>query len=119
MFLALSYMDMAKLSGFAGYYDLAVEQLRSEIRLAPNFSLGYFLLGKVYNEQRQYRSAVSVLNKALVIDPKFFDVRLEQARAYEGLKNRRQAVKVYQAVLKLDGGNQSAKKALERLNAAN
>lgn len=116
-FLALAYLDMARITGSRSYGELAVEELNREVRLAPHFSPAYYLLGAAYRDLGEYRLAARVLRLVVAKDPGFVDAWLRLAGSYEALGDTPKAAKAYAAALKLDTENQAAKDGLKRLEA--
>jgi adenylate cyclase len=61
-------MDAASLYLAAGRYDQAIEQTRKALELDPNFWWSHQVLGLAYERKKQYREAISALEKARLLD---------------------------------------------------
>jgi len=66
---------------------------------------------------RTHLRALAVLEGGLELQPGNVDMLLQQAQLYQLAGYRDEAVKAYQAVLKVSSGNDAAKKALRQLGA--
>ena len=82
--------------------DQAVTHLKKAVELHPNFARAYFDLGLVYQHQKNLDAAKTALKKAMEIYPRFADAQLNLAFTYDQLGEREQAISAYQAVLKDD-----------------
>jgi TolB-like protein/tetratricopeptide (TPR) repeat protein len=61
-------LDLAGTLLFAGKYDESIEHTRKALELDPNFWWSYQNLGLAYERKKQYREAITALEKASQID---------------------------------------------------
>jgi tetratricopeptide (TPR) repeat protein len=72
----------------------ALEEFKLEVAENPDEFLGNYYLGVVYIFQRQWESAITVLEKAVTIDPKNPDPYFQLGQAYQELNQHERAVEV-------------------------
>src|SRR6202050_3230575 len=70
-----SYMDKGQ------YGDAAIE-FRNALRLDPSFVEAYYQLARADLAQHDGRAAYAALEKAIALDPKRLDARLDRGRLY-------------------------------------
>ena len=74
-----------------------------------------FDLGVMFRRKKEHRKAVIYYKKAIKMDPKMADAPWDLGHVYEVLKEKDNAVKAYEAFLKLKSVGSQADKARERL----
>lgn len=65
-----------------GQFDLAEENLRKAVSLAPNQATFEYDLGALLHQEKKYAEAVPVLKRAIELDPDNLTARLMLARSY-------------------------------------
>lgn len=84
-----------------GRFEEAIERFRSAITLAPEKVAARHLLGKVLLREKP-GEAVTELERAVEVDPRSAEVRLDLGRAYEAAGNFEKAEAAYRKTLELD-----------------
>lgn len=74
------------------------------------------LLGIEQVRSRDTLKALDYFERAVEFDPSFMDARLNMARGYVNMGWWNEARTAYSEILKLDEGNEEAKKGIERVN---
>jgi tetratricopeptide (TPR) repeat protein len=83
-------------------YTLAEKHYRAAIAADPRYALAYFDLGNVLDETGRVAEAIQTYKTALQLAPTYGDAHYNLALAYEKVKEPRQALKHWQAYVKLD-----------------
>ena len=77
-------------------YDLAAEQFERALRLNRSLYYPNYLLARIRRPQRRFREAVSLLERALSLQPASSEARRELAANYVELKKFRRAIEAHQ-----------------------
>jgi hypothetical protein len=97
-------------------YQPALSDCKTAIDLNPKYSYAYANLGATYLGLNDPASALSALNKAVVLRTNFIWSRLSRAKAFEASgSNNEDALKEYQYALLIDPANQAAKDGVMKL----
>ncbi len=117
------YLRLADLYASRNDLESALKQCQKSVEIDPSDPDAYILLGMIYLRRGHYRDSMEYLRKALFIDPNNMEVRLQIARALNGMGRTHAARKVYTRIVddSKDSPNQLildvAKKALEGVSA--
>lgn len=87
---------------YSGKIDQAIAAFRSSVELKPTFALPWFELGKIYYTRGDYAESITVLRKALEINPTDPFVVHALAFAYLGAGDRDAARQQYNILKDLD-----------------
>jgi tetratricopeptide (TPR) repeat protein len=95
-------MDLARLEELlrSGAWNEARKLLETELRKSPNDHWLLTRLSSTYYEERNYRKALSIVRKALRIAPTCPLVQWDYAGALEMVGKCRQAIKVWEGLIK-------------------
>ncbi|MDP1809063.1 MAG: tetratricopeptide repeat protein [Actinomycetota bacterium] len=103
----------------SGDYSSAILYLKkaaaSKDQLGVYYSDVNFELGQAYYDNREYKKAIAVYNKAIEAFPLDSDVIFEMARAYEGLGDKKEAISRYKEAMTYEPQFAEARQALIRL----
>lgn len=80
----------------------ALEEFQIEVAANPDEYFANYYLGVVYNFQRQWRLAISFLQKASSIQPNNPDPYFQLSQAYQELNNHEQAIEVLKKTIALN-----------------
>jgi tetratricopeptide (TPR) repeat protein len=83
-------------------YKAAEEHYRQAIQIDPRYALAHFDLGNVLDETGRVAEAIQTYLTALQLAPTYADAHYNLALAYEKIKEPRQALKHWQAYVRLD-----------------
>ena len=83
-------------------FVLAERHYRQALEADPRYALAYFDLGNVLDETGRVAEAIQTYKTALQLAPTYADAHYNLALAYEKLRQPRQALKHWQAYIKLD-----------------
>ena len=81
------YLEKAKSSMATGDYDKARIELKNVLQIDPKESAAYYQLGKVYEQQKDYRKAFSNYSKAAELDPENLTYKARLGRLHLFLAN--------------------------------
>jgi len=87
-----------------GQWKSAEGSLQAAIRSDPRYGLAYFLLGDVYNRERQFDDALDAERQAAALIPDFWPAQYEIARALIGESQYGPALHISDAALSTDRG---------------
>ena len=109
--LGLIYYKMGIISFAAKYFKKSIEK-------NPN-NFGYYMhLGALYFDSGRYSEALEMFKQSLKLWPSDLKTLLLGGEAYLRLNNVEKAVKMFSTVLRLQSGNEMAKKKLAQISAA-
>lgn len=77
----------------------AIQEAKEALRVGPDFSPAYNILGKIYSKRKDYRKAFENYRLAGLYAPGDQQARLGLAQSYENLKDYNDAISQYQRVL--------------------
>jgi tetratricopeptide (TPR) repeat protein len=83
-------------------FALAERHYRLALEADPRYALAYFDLGNVLDETGRVAEAIQTYKTALLLAPTYADAHYNLALAFEKLRQPRQALKHWQAYIKLD-----------------
>jgi tetratricopeptide (TPR) repeat protein len=83
-------------------FALAEKHYRQALEADPRYALAYFDLGNVLDETGRVAEAIQTYKTALQLAPTYADAHYNLALAFEKLRQPRQALKHWQAYIKLD-----------------
>jgi tetratricopeptide (TPR) repeat protein len=75
-------------------YEKAIELLKEATRLDPGFTLGYFLMGNVYQQVDEYEPAIEAFEKVLKINPRDSGAYSNLASAYQQLDRHEESLAI-------------------------
>jgi len=81
------YLEKAKASIASGDYDKARIELKNVLQIDPKDAKAYYQLGKVYEQQKEYRKAYGNYLKAEELNPEFLENKARLGRLYLILAN--------------------------------
>ena len=73
--------------------NAAIQNLTQALKLKPDFTAAYWMLGKAYLSKGNYAEAVKQFENAIKSDPKYVDAYLDLADVYAQQKNYEDAIK--------------------------
>jgi len=82
-----AYLEKAKSSMESGEIDKARIELKNVLQIDPKDSEAYYLLGKVYEQQNNYRKAFSYYLRSEELNPEFLKNQAQLGRFYLLLAN--------------------------------
>jgi tetratricopeptide (TPR) repeat protein len=96
----LYYASIADAYYRIGLTDFAIDELKTSIRMSPQF-FPYFLLGTIYTEEEDYDQAILYFTKALALDATDIQVREKLGYCFMRKDMDREALAVFQKVLEI------------------
>lgn len=96
-------------------FDLARKMAEEALKINPDISDAYYLLGKLASIRGSTTEAADMFVKALASDPYNADLYLELGIIYEKRKLYEQARQLYEKGLEFNPQDERIKKALERV----
>ncbi len=94
---------------------LAKYNLKQAVKAGSHPSLANFLLGQVYEKEKNYKKAADAYQKAVDYDHQFMEARLALARMLETTKQYDSAYRQYKMIHASDAKNTQAAQAITRL----
>lgn len=94
---------------------LAKYNLKQAVKADSHPSLANFLLGQVFEEEKNYKKAAEAYQKAVDYDHQFMEARVRLAKSLEASKQYQAAYRQYKMIFAADKRNTSAHEALVRL----
>ena len=94
---------------------LAQYNLKMAARAGTHPALANYLLGLLYEEEKDYKNAADVFQKATVYDHQFIEAKKHYAHALEKLGNYNEAYRQYRMIYSSDKSSKEVNQALERL----
>ncbi len=99
---AAAYINMGTILFHQRNYAMAEELYRRAIVADPSYVLAYFDLGNVLDELQRLDESITAYLQAVTLAPRYADAHYNLALAYERKGDRRQALRHWQAYLRLD-----------------
>jgi tetratricopeptide (TPR) repeat protein len=99
---AAAYINMGTILFHQRNYALAEELYRRATVADPSYVLAYFDLGNVLDELQRLDESIAAYLQAVTLAPRYADAHYNLALAYERKSLRRQALRHWQAYLRLD-----------------
>lgn len=109
------YINLARAQLGLGEKDLAEYNLKQAVKAGSHPGLANFLLGQVYEEQKQFTAAAAAYQQALAYDNQFIEARIRYARMLEQSKAYNESYRQYKMIAAADPKNTRAEAALARL----
>jgi len=106
------YVDAVQLNEL-NENDKAVQKLNQAVKVDTRFSLGYSLLGNIYQQEQDYRQAAASYQTATNLNPWSFKDYFSLGQVYQTMKEFTLAVNAYRRAVQLKPDNLAA-----NLNAA-
>jgi len=101
--------SIIKLAGLAANYkndtDLAAEKFKMLTTIKPDTVDGWFQLGRLYFNEKDYNKSIEFNQKAYEIDKSFIPSIELMAFAYEGLKDTVNAIDTYKLAIEAEPNN--------------
>lgn len=94
---------------------LAKYNLKMAARAGTHPALANYLLGLLYEADKDYKNAADVFQKATVYDHQFIEAKKHYAHALEKLGNYNEAYRQYRMIYSSDKSSKEVNQALERL----
>ncbi len=83
-------------------YGRAEEFYRRATQIDPNYVLAYFDLGNVLDELERFEESIAAYKRAVSLSPRYADAHYNLALAFERRGEERNALRHWQAYIKLD-----------------
>jgi tetratricopeptide (TPR) repeat protein len=83
-------------------YGRAEEFYRRATEIDPNYVLAYFDLGNVLDELERFEESIAAYKRAVTLSPRYADAHYNLALAFERRAEERNALRHWQAYIKLD-----------------
>lgn len=99
-----------------GKIEKSVKILEKLVKRRPDFAAAHFYLGRAYAENRAINRSTQSYTSALRRDWTFAEVRIYLAKAFQKLKNLKEAWKQYSRIKSLDPKDPQVKKSLKSLS---
>jgi tetratricopeptide (TPR) repeat protein len=99
---AAAYINMGTILFHQRNYAMAEELYRRATVADPSYVLAYFDLGNVLDELQRLDESITAYLQAVTLAPRYADAHYNLALAYERKGDRRQALRHWQAYLRLD-----------------
>ncbi|MBR5151478.1 MAG: SpoIID/LytB domain-containing protein, partial [Elusimicrobiaceae bacterium] len=94
---------------------LAIYNLKQAVKAGSHPSLAHFLLGQVYEDDKNYKKAADEYQQAVDYDHQFMEARLHLAHMLEKTKQYPDAYRHYKMIFAADAKNTAAAQALARI----
>ena len=108
---AAAYINLGTIHFHLKQYARAEELYRRATAADPGYVLAFFDLGNVLDELQRPDESIAAYQKAVALSPRYADAHYNLALAYERKGQRRQALRHWQAYLKLDNAGPWAEHA--------
>jgi tetratricopeptide (TPR) repeat protein len=99
---AAAYINLGTIYFHLRQYGRAEELYRRATEADPSYVLAFFDLGNVLDELERMDESIAAYRQAVALAPRYADAHYNLALAYERKGLRRQALRHWQAYLKLD-----------------
>ena len=109
------HINLARAQLGLGEKKLATYNLKQALKAQAHPGLANFLLGQIYEEDKNYKQAAASYLAALEYDHQFTEARLHLARMLEQTQDYDEAYKQYKILFSTDKKNTDAQTALTRL----
>lgn len=96
-------------------YQMAVDYLKESIKLDPNDSFVYFLLGNAYSRMGNVLKAVQSYDLAIFQNLDIYQAHLDFAKKYESIGLIKRAIKEYTIAYEIDPRDKELKSKIEKL----
>ncbi|MCR5261941.1 MAG: tetratricopeptide repeat protein [Candidatus Gastranaerophilales bacterium] len=102
-----------------GNTEWALAEYQKAEKLNPALVISKVNTAILYYDQRKYKESIDFCNKALLIDPKNVQARLQKAKSFQALSMWENATEEYKNVLKYDAQNSEAQFGLAEIYSKN
>jgi tetratricopeptide (TPR) repeat protein len=102
-----------------GFFDNALIEYDKAEKLNPSLIIPKVNISIINFEKKKYKESIEAANKALLIDPKNAQARLQKAKCYQALSMWENATEEYKNVLKYDKTNAEAQYGLADIYSKN
>ncbi|MBO5011502.1 MAG: SpoIID/LytB domain-containing protein [Elusimicrobiaceae bacterium] len=109
------HINLARAQKGLGEKELAKYNLKMAARGQTHTALSNYLLGLLYEEEKYYKNAAEVFQKATVYDHQFIEAKKHYAAALEKLGNYNEAYRQFRMIYSSDKTSAEVARALERL----
>ncbi len=109
------HINLARAQLGLGEKKLAKYNLKRAVKAGSHPGLSNFLLGQVYEEEKDFKHAANAYKQALDYDHQFIEARLGYARTLEASRQYNEAYRQYKMIYAADKKNTKAQAALTRL----
>ncbi len=99
---AAAYINLGTINFHLRQYGRAEELYRRATEADPSYVLAFFDLGNVLDELERLDESIAAYRQAVALAPRYADAHYNLALAYERQGQRRQALRHWQAYLRLD-----------------
>jgi hypothetical protein len=99
---AAAYINLGTINFHLRQYARAEELYRRATVVDPAYVLAFFDLGNVLDELQRPDESIAAYRQAVALSPRYADAHYNLALAYERKGERRQALRHWQAYIKLD-----------------
>jgi tetratricopeptide (TPR) repeat protein len=99
---AAAYINMGTILFHQRNYAVAEDLYRRATMADPSYVLAYFDLGNVLDELQRLDESIAAYLQAVTLAPRYADAHYNLALAYERKGQRRQALRHWQAYIRLD-----------------
>ena len=111
----LLYINLARAQMGLNEKRLAKYNLKMAVRAGTHPALANYLLGLLYEEEKDYKQAAEVFRKATVYDHQFIEAKKHYAAALEELGNYNESYRQYRMIYSSEKSNREVNQALARL----
>ena len=109
------YINLARAQMGLNEKRLAKYNLKMAVRAGTHPALANYLLGLLYEEEKDYKQAAEVFRKATVYDHQFIEAKKHYAAALEELGNYNESYRQYRMIYSSEKSNREVNQALARL----
>jgi tetratricopeptide (TPR) repeat protein len=99
---AAAYINLGTINFHLRLFNRAEELYRRATEADPAYVLAFFDLGNVLDELQRLDESIAAYRRAVALSPRYADAHYNLALAYERTGERRQALRHWQAYVKLD-----------------
>jgi tetratricopeptide (TPR) repeat protein len=99
---AAAYINLGTINFHLRQYGRAEELYRRATEVDPAYVLAFFDLGNVLDELQRPDESIAAYRQAVALSPRYADAHYNLALAYERKGERRQALRHWQAYIRLD-----------------
>jgi tetratricopeptide (TPR) repeat protein len=99
---AAAYINLGTINFHLRLFSRAEELYRRATEADPGYVLAFFDLGNVLDELQRLDESIAAYRRAVALSPRYADAHYNLALAYERTGERRQALRHWQAYVKLD-----------------
>ena len=108
---APAYINLGTIHFHMHEYERAEQLYRQATVADPAYVLAFFDLGNVLDELQRYEDSIAAYCQAVKLQPRYADAHYNLALAYERKADWRQALRHWQAYLRIDGNGPWAEHA--------